>query len=293
MFRLLRNRRRFAGTPGILPVSVVFFCSALLISIPSFAARDSDSIVRRVDGFEANRVLVYGAAEVQISQGDTVELLLQGRETELEAEPFVIEDGTVMLGRTADGSDSRQISSVRYRLTLPDLAYLHLQGSGDVYVRPFKVDDIDVVIDGSGDVRLFDVEAGQVLFKVRGSGDIRAAKVRAESLELRLAGSGDIQLGTVNANSLVAAISGSGDIGSGESGFGKSLAINIVGSADVNLTSVDSSAASINIVGSGTARIGVSESLSVNIIGAGNIHYRGEPERNSLILGAGKAYQQK
>lgn len=292
MFRLLRTKRPLAATQGVLPVCIAFFCSALLISIPSFAAQDPDQVVRRVDGFEANRVLVYGAAEVQISQGDTVELLLQGPQAELQDEPFLIQGDTLVLGRRADGS-APTVPGIRYRLTLPDLAYLHLRGSGDVYVRPLKAQDIEVVIDGSGDVRLFDVEAGQIILNVRGSGDIRAAKVRAERLELRLAGSGDIQLGTINANSLVAAIKGSGDIGSGEPGFSESLAINIVGSADVNLTSVDSAAASINIVGSGTARIGLSESLSVNIIGAGNIHYRGEPERNSFIIGAGKSYQEK
>ncbi|MDO8862130.1 DUF2807 domain-containing protein [Haliea sp. E1-2-M8] len=283
----LRRKRLLVSPNGILPVAALFMLAALLLALPRLALAEDAIQVQRVAGLDVNEVLVHGAIEVEISQGDTAELLLRGRQNELEPPPFHVRERTLVLGLPA-GDRSSRIKDVQYKLTLPTLARLQLLGSGDVFVRPFTTPALSVMVDGSGDVRLYDLDSGSVRFDMRGSGDIQAANVQAESVRLTLTGSGDIQLGQVVAESIEAVVNGSGDLSIGKDSRSGTTGINVVGSGDVNFAGLDSTEAEINIVGSGTARVGEVRALDVTIMGGGDVYYRGDPDIDQTIFGSGR-----
>lgn len=281
-----RNRRVLASAHGTLIVSLLFFCGALLTSLSSLAA------TQRVAGLEdVDQVHIYGSVEVEISQGADRELLLRGSEASLQRQPFYVRGSTLVLGRSADNRNAG-FSDVQYKLTLPELSRLQLQGSGQVYVRKFTTPRIQVVVEGTGDVRLFDIESEEASFRMSGSGDIQAARVAVERLRLNLSGSGDIHLGDTAAREAVAVINGSGDISVREPSYSDSVEVSIIGSGDVDMRKLDGASFVVKIVGSGTARIGVAQSLDVSILGSGDTHYRGEPKVSQSVLGSGELHRQ-
>lgn len=279
------KRRSLLVSPrGILPVAALFLLAALLLALPRLALAAD---VQRVEGLDVDQVVVHGSIEVEITQGDSAELLLRGRASELEPPPFHVRGRTLVLGLPAD-TNGRKVKGVQYKLTLPTLTRLQLLGSGDVFVRPFTATALSVLVDGSGDVRLYDLDTDSARFDMRGSGEIQAVKVQAESVRLTLTGSGDIHLGQLLAGSLQAVVNGSGDVSSGADSRSETIEISIVGSGDVNFAGLDSGQAEINVVGSGDARVGAVLRLAATILGSGDIHYRGDPDIDQTIFGSGR-----
>jgi len=279
-----KRRRLLVSPKGILPVAALFLLAALLLALPRLALAAD---VQRVEGLDVDEVVVHGSIEVEITQGDSAELLLRGRASELEPPPFHVRGRTLVLGLAADASRSK-VNDVQYKLTLPTLTRLQLLGSGDVCLRPFATPALSVGVDGSGDVRLYDLDTYSARFDMRGSGEIQAAKVQAGSVRLTLTGSGDIHLGQVLTGSLQAVVNGSGDVSSGADSRSDTIEISIVGSGDVNFAGLDGDQAEINVVGSGDARVGEVQRLAATILGSGDIHYRGDPDIDQTIFGSGR-----
>ena len=280
----LKRRRLLVSPKGILPVAALFLLAALLLALPRLVLAAE---VQRVEGLDVDEVVVHGSIEVEITQGDSAELLLRGRASELEPPPFHVRGRTLVLGLPV-GARSSKVKGVQYKLTLPALARLQLRGSGDVFVRPFTTPALSVLVDGSGDVRLYDLDTDSARFDMRGSGEIQAAKVQAGSVRLTLTGSGDIHLGQVLTGSLQAVVNGSGDVSSGVDSRSETIEISIVGSGDVNFAGLDGDQAEINVVGSGNARVGEIRRLAATILGSGDIHYRGDPDIDQTIFGSGR-----
>jgi hypothetical protein len=279
-----KRRRLLVRTDSVLPVAVLFVLAALLLVLPRWVLAAD---VQRVAGLDVDQVVVHGSIRVEISQGDSPELLLRGPASELESSPFHVRGRTLVLGLPAAASRST-VKAVQYKLTLPTLSRVQLQGSGEVFVRPFSTPALSVLVDGSGDVRLYDLDTGRARFEMRGSGDIQAVKVRAESVRLTLTGSGDIHFGQVLAESMQAVVNGSGDVSSGADSRSETIEISIVGSGDVNFAGFDGDQAEITIVGSGDARVGDIRSLAATILGSGDVYYRGDPTIDQTIFGSGR-----
>ncbi len=243
---------------------------------------------RRVTDLDISEVRVFGSVEVEISQGDTPELLLRGKQSDLDKEPFYIRGNTLFLGDSQTHPHS-SFSGVKYKLTISDLRELRLAGSGDVFVRPMQLPKLEVSIEGSGNVKLFSLKAGAVDLRISGSGDIQLAEVDTPSLEMLISGSGDIAVGKTLAKSAEATITGSGDI-SVDQGEAPAMSteIRIIGGGTVDLSGLDTHTAEVSIIGSGDATVGTVDSwLKVQIVGSGDIYYSGDPKIDSTILGAG------
>lgn len=259
---------------------ISIFLTAIMLALPGQAG------TQQVEGLEFERVLVHGNVKVEISQGDTVELVLRGEASDLGKQPFFVDDDTLVLGHSRNHR-SQSFSGVKFKLTVPQLHHLQLKGSGEVYVRPMQIEDMYAAVEGSGNIKLFDMQGGSLLLRMSGSGDIHVAKLNLEKLEIQLSGSGDIFLGELVAGQIETSINGSGDIKTQDGGSAKVIEMNIVGSGDIDFTPVDIASVEVNIMGSGTARVGVVERLDVNIMGSGDVHYRGDPDVDQSILGSG------
>ncbi len=148
---------------------------------------------QRVEGLVFDRVEIFGAVDVEVTQGEMTELRLRGDSEDLARQPFYLRGDTLVLGRSASNSRDN-FDGVKYKLTLRDVNYIGLKGSGEVYVKPLENPELHFVLEGSGDLRIHDLRGKEISLVVSGSGDIQAVEIEAEQLRLALSGSGDIQV---------------------------------------------------------------------------------------------------
>ena len=268
--------------------SAVFsFC--LLLVVPTLVSAGQDPDVLRVTGLDVRSVEVQGAVDVEISQGDTAELLLRGAPASLNPEPFHVRGQTLVLG--AGAGSGKTVGGVAFKLTLPTLDSLLISGSGDVFVRALEVANFSLRVNGSGDAHLFALHADTARIDMRGAGDVQVAELSVQELHLRLSGAGDIQLGPLQAESLQAVLNGAGDIAVADAGRSAAVAVTVVGSGDVNFAALVMDEAKVTVVGSGSVRLGPSVRLQATIMGSGDITYAGEPDIDQNVIGSGQLQQ--
>lgn len=276
----------------LLAASAILGVTVLTTSPVIYAADET----RRVEGLSFNEVLVLGSAEVEISQGDAIELQLRGPADELERQPFYVKRDTLVLGaRSERNSKKNDDSSVRFRVVMPALEELTVKGSGEIYLKPFVFDSPSsrrgqiLTVKGSGEINAFDLQGTELEVRVEGSGDIRVVSVDVDDFEAVVAGSGNLFIETVKAQMGEFVVTGSGDLRVTEEGFVEELEVNVVGSGDIRMSKVNSLRAETNIVGSGSASIGdVREQLNASILGSGDVSYSGAAEVERVELGSGE-----
>lgn len=260
------------------------FLVALVFVVFAGVSAVSHAETQSVEGLEFDGVVVWGSAEVEIRQDDQHLLRLRGSEKDLNLLPFYLRGTNLHLGRSESGKST---SGVQYIVSAPKLARIQLSGSGEVFVRPLEVEDIDVVVEGSGDIKIHALTGNDVNLSVAGSGTIQLASASLGNVDLVVSGSGGIDLGTVTAAEIDATINGSGDILSAEEGEADQLTINLMGSGDVDMRELKVREVDVNIVGSGDALVWAKEELEASIMGSGDVSYRGDPKVRSNVLGSG------
>jgi len=286
------RKRRSGGDSGLLAGAALFLACALVTVFPARVAHGEELATLRVEKLPMTRVVVRGAVEVEIRQGEPAELLMRGPAEQLALRPFIAREKLLVLGDSA-GASRADVSDVRYKLTLPSLEALQVAGSGTVYVRPLVTEDLQVILDGSGDLRLHGVDAGghSLRLALNGSGDLELVTLSAQALAISLAGSGDVRLGEVAVDgSLEAVVKGSGDLVARGRGRAEDVELAIVGSGDIDFRHIDAAGVEVNIVGSGNARLGAMQTLDVTVLGSGDVYYRGDPEIGTTILGSGRLH---
>lgn len=267
--------------------------TAVLMTASCAFAGDSET--RRFDSLdlsEVDEIYVLGTAEVEISQGTDTDLQIRGDERDLSKQPFFIKKNTLVLGKSRSGKS--KYDDLRFRVVVPSLQELRVEGSGEAYVKPFKLEDRGyggaptVQVNGSGEIKLYGIEGPRLEMRVSGSGDIKAVKIDVDEVEAVIAGGGDLYIQSVEAKDGEFVITGSGDLKVTSGGFVDTVEVSVVGSGDARLSNVNCRRAEMNIVGSGNASIGiVEETLNASILGSGDIIYGGDPEVERVELGSG------
>ena len=278
---------------NLKPLSLAVAVAALASASLSFAGSSETRRFENLDLSNVDEIYVLGSAEVEISQGTDTDFQVRGEEDDLAKEPFFVKRNTLVLGKSCSGRNSKY-DDLRFRIVVPHLQELRVEGSGEAYVKPFKLKDRGyggaptVQVNGSGEIKLYGIEGPRLEMRVSGSGDIKAVKIDVEEVEAVIAGGGDLYIQSVNAVDGEFVITGSGDLRVTEGGFVDMMEVSVVGSGDARLRDVSCRRAEVNIVGSGSASIGdVEEQLNASILGSGDIVYGGSPEVERVELGSG------
>lgn len=264
---------------------ISLFLSCILL------AQTASADVQRISDLSFERVVLHGSAKLEIRQGERPELAIRGREAALERKVFYLNGDTLVLGR--GGRMRSDASGVDFKLTVNKLSHLKLVGSGDLYVKPLEVEDLNVALEGSGQIKMFSVTAEDLTLRLSGSGDMQVVVLSAEDLKVLLSGSGEIHLGEIVAKNAEFLVKGSGDITAQKSGVLESLEVKIVGSGDVDLKPVQCDKVEVNIMGSGDATVHARSELEVGIVGSGDVYYSGEPDIDRSILGSGDLHRRR
>lgn len=275
------HKPQLAMNHKVFRVAVVFLCLAFINML-------ANADISSVDGLDIHSVELIGDNELQLSQGDSTTLQYRAGKREFKRPPFSIRGKVVRLGIDEDG---HEVSNVKFKLTVQDLQYLLVKGSGEAYVRPLKLERLTLALNGSGDIKAFDINAGHLEMRLEGSGNIQAEAVRADTVLLHLKGSGDLQLGRLDARQITTNLDGSGDIDIDEHGRAEHLTVRLLGSGDVSLGKLQATRVDATILGSGDIEVWAEATLEAEIVGSGDILYRGSPSLSKSIVGSGVCRQ--
>jgi Putative auto-transporter adhesin, head GIN domain len=202
--------------------------------------------VRNVTGFTGVAVSLGGRVNYNIGPVYKVEVLAQ-QEVLNVLETY--KDNNELVVKTKPGVWVNPSRSITVNITAPDLNYINLDGSADIYVTGNAV-------------------APVCTFRISGSGNINADRLTvADKFTATLSGSGDVKVlnGVVNNQQLKTSGSGKIDMG------------NVV---------VQKVTTEIN--GSGSMWVNAVQELDVKISGSGSVNYRGNPVISARISGSGR-----
>lgn len=201
---------------------------------------------RNVTGFTGVSVSMSG--RVNYSIGPVYKVEVQAQQNILN----VLEtyrDNNELVVKTKPGVWVKPSESITVNITAPDLNYVNLDGSANVYITGNVVAPVCTFrISGSGNINADSIKvANQLTATLSGSGDVKVLKGTANNMQLKTSGSGKIDMGNVVANK-----------------------------------------ATTDINGSGSMWLHVLQELNVDISGSGSVYYHGNPIISARVSGSGK-----
>jgi len=174
------------------------------LTLPVFAQEGKVTTAGTFD-----RIILDGAVEVQLRQGDRDEVAVAADSESPEVE-IRISNGRLMVHDTGSWrfwNKSRPKVEVRVR----NLRELIISGASDVYAAgPFKSETLTLHISGTGLVRFDALDAENLRFIISGAGDGQLAG-KVENLRLLVSGKGKVQADQLRATNAAVQISGVGN----------------------------------------------------------------------------------
>lgn len=161
----------------------------------------------------ANRIKMAGNFDVEITQGPTISVKIEGDENLLPY--FIVENrGGYLVIKSRDYFSYSSTEGIKVFITTPNLEEVILAGSGNITGKSKFTgsDKLVLKIAGSGDIKM-DVNTPDVFSEIAGTGSItlsgetkdetikiagvgeyRAADLKAENAKVHIAGSGDVKV---------------------------------------------------------------------------------------------------
>lgn len=186
---------------------------------------------------------LLGPDAVVITQGETLDIDLEGDPEAIEAMRFTLEGGTLGILRDNDIYDGN--GQVTVRVTMPAPSDLTMAGSGTIESNAVA-SSAEITSAGSGSINVTGVDAEDLEITIAGSGSIRASGT-ADRLEVTIAGSGGVNMPELKADEAEVSIAGSGSVSFASDG---KVEANIMGSGSVTVTG--DATCELNSMGSGT-----------------------------------------
>jgi hypothetical protein len=166
--------------------------------------------------------------KVELTQGDTESLVLEGEPEALANIETVVDNGILMI-RSRSKVNFGRTPKMRAYVTAKNIESLRISGSGDISTPSLRSNALKIGISGSGDIRIGTLAAASLDVAVSGSGDVTVAG-KTDRIVAGIAGSGDVKAGKLETREAKVSIAGSGDITLWTK---ESLTVKIAGSGDV------------------------------------------------------------
>ena len=183
-----------------------------------------------LSGPAPNELVLLGPDEVQVTQGDTLAITVDGDPDAVALMRFSLKDGTLSILR-ADKMFSGDSKRAVVHVTMPAPKEVTMAGSGKI-TAPALAPDATVTIAGSGRIDTQSVSGNKLDVTLPGSGSFSAQGTVA-SLELTILGSGSAELAGVKAGKAKVTIAGSGGAAFASDG---EVEATIMGSGSVKVT---------------------------------------------------------
>lgn len=180
-----------------------------------------DMSLNRIDAID-----LQVPAKVYIRQGSEQRVMIEGQANIIDNLERTVRGGLWVI---ESERCIREMEELRIFITVPEVAFLKLSGSGQILSENELVtDDLELIISGSGDINL-SLMADDIETLVTGSGNLRLTGL-ADELSFDLTGSGSLLAFDLETRKGEVNIEGSGDA---EVHVTEELNVDISGSGDV------------------------------------------------------------
>lgn len=177
-----------------------------------------------LDNFNGIRLSIN--ANVYLTQGRSQSVRISAQQNIIDLISTEV-DGNVWKIKTEENLDDH--SEIKIYITVPEMKYVRLSGSGDIYTEgTFTNQSVEVAISGSGDLQ-FRTTASNIEASISGSGDIELDG-STDRLTVSISGSGDIDAMDMTSQNCEVRISGSG---TAKVNATQDLNVRVSGSGDV------------------------------------------------------------
>ena len=152
------------------------------------------------------------AADIVVTKGDVFKVEYEGDEKLLENIVIEVKNRSLSLENKKgwNWSSYKNNGKTVFRITMPSLKKIALDGSGDIVCKgDFNEDRISIALGGSGDVKMSGTARNQKV-AIGGSGDVDLSELKGESGDVAIGGSGNVRVNV--SEKLSVAIGGSGDV---------------------------------------------------------------------------------
>ena len=158
-------------------------------------------------------ISTVGPQDVEITYGDTQSVNFEGSPQALALLEVVVEDGVLVIRPQNEDWlwNWGGLNEATYRVTVPRLDSITLNGSGDIRVDKIEGDSFSATLTQRGDLSIGSLKVDRAAFTINGTGDISAAGT-ARDTQISLAGRGDISARELQSKTASVLVNGSGDV---------------------------------------------------------------------------------
>lgn len=185
------------------------FLAAAMAALPILATAADARLAPAVSGFNAIRLAV--PARMEVIQGDTEAIAIEGPEEDLAKIEVAVEDGVLHI-RARERNTRWSSWNPKFRITAnaKRVESLGISGSGEVVARSLRTPSLKLAISGSGDIKVADLDTQKTSVSISGSGDVLVGG-KTGSLDSHISGSGTVKAEKLDSRQASVSISGSGD----------------------------------------------------------------------------------
>ena len=145
-----------------------------------------------LNGFDS--IVINGSSDMELTQGDTFNVLVKANEDVFQYLDYKVSDGTLLL-ETIDNVNIRA-EEFDISITLPTLKSVKVNGAADIDLKyGYKsAEPLIVEVNGAGDFEFNNIAVPSLKFELNGAGDIEAEQLDVQELDVIINGAGDIDL---------------------------------------------------------------------------------------------------
>ncbi len=222
--------------------------------VPGGQASETRSITTPVE-----RIVISGPVELSVRPSAKTELIVKGDPRLVPRVTTRTEGKNLLISTRGIFVSVNRHETARIELQLPQLAELVSEASGDVTIRGFEQEKMEIRLAGAGQV-LADGNIQQLKAQLTGSGNLNLSIPSAKMVDLYHAGSGNAIL----------------------KGRTRQIQVKLQGSGDVNAASLETRILTVDSSGSGNAHVCAAEEASVTISGNGDVTVIGRPPKRHI-----------
>lgn len=174
-------------------------------------------VKNRIDVTDFSKLEAVGLVDIVYEQKDAYSVFVHGNEKVLDLYDFEVNNGKLQAKFKSDEKGRKTMPAIRIYVEAPNVDFIHMSGSGDVYLTSPAIleGDLTITIDGSGDIDIKDLSCAAFKVQINGSGDFNMDNLECENASMTVNGSGDVKAASVACmDDASFVINGSGDINS-------------------------------------------------------------------------------
>ena len=153
-----------------------------------------------------------GEGNVNIQVGEQPGVRVEAQENLLGYLETRVEGDTLRIS-TRNDANLYATEPIRFYVTVDELDFIRLSGSGNIYTEALSVDRLEASLIGSGDIRVAALDAEQLILHLVGSGEFELDDVNVGEINADISGSGNMRIhrGAVDTQEIQIAGSGNYD----------------------------------------------------------------------------------